>query len=135
MSNLFLYIFHPNPGNAAYISPTMGTLLLLSVVLIAASFAIRAWRGHLRNAVTKKLSRLWSGAALWFGIIGVILVVSRVEGIQYIAMRFWWGVWIVALVAFALLQMRLFKSRHYEVLPTVKAMDPREKYLPGKKRR
>ena len=135
MSDTLLYIFHPNPGNAAYISPTMGVLLLLSLAFIVASFALRMWRSKLRNAVTKKLSRLWSGAALWFGIIGVILVVSRVEGIQYIAMRFWWGVWIVALVAFALLQMRLFKARHYEVVPMAKVMDPREKYLPGKKKR
>lgn len=135
MSNFFLYIFHPNPGGAAYVSPTMGTLLLLSLGLVVASFFIRMWRSKLRNAVTKKLSRLWSDAALWFGIIGVILVVSRVEGIQYFAMRFWWGVWVVALLAVVVLQLRLFRTRHYEVLPTAKIVDPREKYLPGKKKR
>lgn len=135
MSEFLTFFFHPNPGNATYLSPGMGSLLVTSVLLIGASFALRSWRAKQRNAVTKKLSKLWSPAALWFGILGIVLVVCRVEGIQILAMRFWWGIWLITLVTFALIQVRVFRSRHYEVLPTTNVADPREKYLPGKKRR
>ena len=134
-TSLLHYVFYPNPGNVTYTSPAQGALLAISLALLALAVAIRIWRRRLSNPVTRKLSRSWSAVSLWFGIVGVVLVVSRVEQIQFIAMRFWWAVWIPALVAYVALQARLFRSRHYEVLPQVRVEDPRDKYLPGKKRR
>ncbi|TSC57431.1 MAG: hypothetical protein Greene041619_1163 [Candidatus Peregrinibacteria bacterium Greene0416_19] len=128
------FFFYPNPGNAGYAKPTMTALLILCGLLVAGSFAIRAWRGRLTNPVSKKLSRSWSSATFWFGVTGIVMVVSRVEGIQFLAMRFLWVLWFAALLLYAVLQIRLFRTRFYEVLPQAEAVDPREKYLPKRKK-
>jgi hypothetical protein len=109
-------------------------LLGICVVLILASIVIRYWRRGLTNPITKKLSRSWSSAALWFGIVGIVLVVSRVESIQFLAMRFMWVLWGLAFLVYLFFQWRLFRSRHYEILPKMKVEDPRDKYLPKSKK-
>lgn len=85
--------------------------------------------------MTKKLSTSWASAALWFGISGVVFVASRVEHILFLAMRFMWVLWGAFLGLFLFFQLRRFRQKHYEVLPKMKtAADPREKYLPTKKK-
>ncbi len=135
MLRILSYVFYPNPGNASYTSASMLALMAMSLLLIAGYAGIRAWRNKQVNAVTKKLSKSWAVASLWFGIVGVVLVVSRVEEIQFLGMRFMWALWAVALAAYVFVQSRLYRARHYEVLPTVRVEDPRDSYLPGKKRR
>ncbi len=110
-------------------------LLLLCVALVAASFGIRYWRKSLQNPITRKLSRSWASVSFWMGIVGAVLVVARVEEIQFVAMRFMWVVWAAAALFYVYMQWRLFTAKHYEVLPRSRMDDPREKYLPGKKRR
>ena len=127
------YVFYPNPGQAHYTSTSMISLLALCGALMLLSFILRFWRRGISNPVTRKLSRSWSSASFWFGIAGAILVVSRVEGIQFLAMRFLWGVWLVAALAYLFFQIRQFRARHYEVLPVEVVLDPRDKYLPKKK--
>lgn len=132
---LFSFFFYPNPGNADYSSPKSVALMIFCVLLIAASVGISVWRRRLKNPVTKKLTRSWSTAAFWFGFSGLLLVVARVEQIQFIAMRFWWVVWIAFALFYIYFQIRSFRARHYEVLPKKVSHDPRAKYLPGKKHR
>lgn len=129
------YWFYPNPGNADYGNPKVLLLLALCVLMIAGSFGLSAWRNRQANPVTKKLSRSWAMAALWFGVVGLVLAVSRVEQIQFIAMRFLWVLWAGFLIAYVVLQVRIFRARHYQVLPRETVVDPRDAYLPGKKRR
>jgi cytochrome bd-type quinol oxidase subunit 2 len=135
LSDPLTYLFYPNPGNAAFTSPKALALLIVCAVMLVASFAIRRWRNKLQNSVTRKLSKSWSSASFWFGLIGLFLVFARIEEIGYISMRFWWVIWIVALALYCLLQVRIYRARHYEVLPMQRSEDPRSKYLPGKKRR
>lgn len=127
------FIFYPNPGQAAYGSGSALLFLLVCVALIGGSFAIRFWRQNLSNPITKKLSRSWSFTSFWFGVVGMMLIVCRVEQIQFLAMRLWWGVWIASLLLYVFFQLRQFRARHYEVLPRERAHDPRDQYLPGKK--
>tara|TARA_Y100000310_G_C19951035_1_gene476848 strand:+ start:120 stop:314 length:195 start_codon:yes stop_codon:yes gene_type:complete len=64
------------------------------------------------------------------------MVVCRVEGISYLSMRMWWFVWLLAIAFFVFLQVKMFRARHYEVLPNEQHIeDPKEKYLPKKKKR
>lgn len=129
------YLFWPNPGNADYSNPKVIALLILCALLVLGSFIVRRWRAGIVNPMTKKLSRSWSGAMAWFGIAGLIMVVSRVEDIQFLAMRFLWVLWGLIALAYVLIQLRLFRARHYEVLPKETVIDPRDKYLPGKRRK
>jgi EamA domain-containing membrane protein RarD len=128
------FLFAVNPGDASYGSSSMLTLMAICGFLILLSFVVHFWRRRIDNPITRKLSRSWSSAMFWFGIVGFIFIVCRVEQIQVLAMRFFWVIWWLCLVLYALFQMRQFRSRHYRVLPRETVLDPREKYLPGKKR-
>ena len=70
-----------------------------------------------------------------FGIIGLVLVVSRVEDIQFIEMRFLWVLWALALVLYVVLQWFVFVRRHYTVVEKKQVVDIRDRYLPTKKRK
>ncbi|MBI1812236.1 hypothetical protein HY285_03035 [Candidatus Peregrinibacteria bacterium] len=129
------FIFAFNPGQATYGSTSMRLLLIACGSLVVLSFLIGVWRRSLTNSMTRKLSRTWPSVSFWFGIVGLVLVVCRVEQIQFLAMRFFWALWILALLVYIFVQLRLFRARHYEILPRVSYSDPREKYLPGKKKK
>ena len=131
--NIFTYLFWPNPGNASYENPKVILLLTICSVMILGSFLLKLWNKRQADALKKKLSRSWSRTSFWFGIVGLVLVVSRIEQIQFVAMRIWWLVWILALAAYVCIQIKSWKLRYYKVLPKKKENDPREKYLPKKK--
>ncbi|MDD4318908.1 MAG: hypothetical protein PHW10_01115 [Candidatus Peribacteraceae bacterium] len=128
------YVFYPNPGDAAYGDGWVIALFILAGALVVASFVLRRWRTSLQNPVTRKLSRSWSGASLWFGLVAAVLTVSRTEQIQFFAMRLLWGLWILSLLLYVFFQLRQFRARHYSMLPRERTMDPLERYLPGKRR-
>ena len=129
------YIFYPNPGNASWDSQKAILLIIVCGLLVVASFAIKYWRKRQQNAVTRKLSRSWSVSTFWFGIIGLILILARLESISYVSMRLWWGVWAISFIFYIYIQVRLFRSRHYEVMPKERSKDPRDMYLPQRKKR
>jgi tellurite resistance protein TehA-like permease len=113
----------------------MQLLLLLCFGLVVASIVIKHWRRKQKNPVTRKLTRSWRRAAMSFGLIGLVLAASRAEDISYISMRFWWVLWLCAFAFYAYVQVRIFRARHYEKLPTEKTEDPRDRYLPNRKKR
>lgn len=134
MSDFFQYLFAANPRGVTYMSASVLTALAVCAVLILGSFAIRMWRSRQQNSVLRKLSRSWASVAFWFGIIGLVLVVSRVEAIQFFAMRFLWVVWGALLLGIAFLQFRLFRAKYYVVIPQKPQFDPRDKYIPGRRK-
>jgi peptidoglycan/LPS O-acetylase OafA/YrhL len=135
MTQALRYLFWPNPGFASYTDPDMLALLLMCAALVVASFALGFWRRRQSNPITRKLSASWSSAAFWFGIAGLVLVVSRVEDIQFVAMRVLWVVWAVLLLLYVWFQSKRWRTRHYEVLPKLITRDARSEYLPKKKKR
>lgn len=135
MSDYLTYIFWPNPGNATYQSPKVIVLFIVCACLIGAWIILKQWRKRLTNQVTKKLSRSWSTAALSFGVVGLFLVVSRVEQISFLSMRFLWVLWLLSFLLYLAFQIRQFRARHYQKIDSPKVEDPREKYLPKQKKR
>ncbi len=128
------YLFYPNPGNAQYGSMDMVTLLALSLGLLVLALTLRSWRSSVENSVTRKLSKTWSSTSFWFGVVGLVLTVARVEQIQFLAMRFLWVLWGAAVFVYLFYQFRKFRARHYQVLPSQTSEDPRMKYIPGKRK-
>ena len=135
LNALLTYLFYPNPGAVSYSNPKALALLILCVGLVAASFILKRWRTRLANPVTRRLSRSWSTASFWFGIVGCFLVFSRMESISYVSIRFLWAFWILAFLLYLLVQVRVFRARHYAVLPTEHGEDPRSRYLPKRKKK
>ncbi len=134
MSNLFLWIFDVHPLPASYSSPHVMALAVVMVVLLGAALGLRLWRARQQNAVLRKLSRSWSPVSFWFGVVGALLIVARTEDVLLLSMRFFWFLWGAALIAYVALQVRLFRARHYTVLPSMRVDDPRSKYLPKRKK-
>lgn len=71
--------------------------------------------------------------SFWFGIVGAILVASRVEMIQFMAMRLMWALWLLCLVLYAFIQFVQFRRKHYTVMQRTQVVDERDKYLPQSK--
>jgi hypothetical protein len=135
MTEFLRYLFWPNPGFASYRDVDMAAAIVLCLALIVGSFAVSFWRRKQGNPISRKLSGSWGTVMFWFGIVGLILVVSRAEDIQFFAMRFLWVVWAAALLLYAFFQAKRWRTRHYELLPTEVTHDPRDRYLPKKKKR
>jgi len=127
------YWFYPNPGSANYGSPKVLILFGVLGVFFLASFALAAWRNRHQNSVTRRLAKSWAAALRWFSIIGIVLIICRVEEIQFFAMRILWAVWGLSIIVFILLQAWFWKRMHYSIIPRSTTEDPREKYLPRKK--
>lgn len=90
----------------------------------------------MQPGMTKVLSRSWSSAAIWFGLIGLVLTVSRVEQIQFFSMRVLWALWTCILVLYVLFQFWQFRRRHYTVQHMAStAPTEYERYLPKQKRK
>lgn len=129
------YWFWPNPGNADYTSPKALAVIVLCIAAIVASFVLPRIRNGWQNPQLKKVSRTWATACGWFGWIGLVLVIARVEEIQYVGMRFLWVLWVVALALYLYVQVRVYRNRYYEVIPNRPAEDARAQYLPKRKKR
>ena len=128
------YLFTVNPPQLPYADTAIIGGLALAVGLLILSYALSRWRRR-ADAVARKLSKSWPTVSVWFGIMALVLVLSRAEGIQVFSMRFLWVLWGALVLLFAILQWRLFTRRHYEVVKTPIFNDPRDAYLPKKKRR
>ena len=128
------YWFWPNPGNLHYGDTKALIAIGVGVAFIVLAVLLSAWRKRVSNPVTRTLSRSWATAAAWFGIIAIVLVVSRVEPILFLAMRALWVVWLLTIVTYVLFQIMQFRRRHYTVIETARTADPRDTYLPRKKK-
>ncbi len=128
------YWLYPNNGTALYTNPKILTILIFCGALVILSFTISFWRRRMKNPMTVKLSRSWASAAFWFAIVGVLLTVSRAEGVLFLSMRILPLLWALSMVLYIVLQIFQFRTRHYTVVRTKHSHDARDKYLPGKKR-
>lgn len=128
------YLFWPNPGGVSYLDPHPLIALFVCGTFLLSSLALRVLRARSRSGSFRRLTQSWSRAALWFGIVGLLLVVARVEEIQYLAMRFWWVVFGGSFGLYGALQCRRARLLWYEVIPSATSQDVREKYLPHRKR-
>ena len=133
MKSFFTYWLWPNPAGWHYQDSRVLVLLAVSVGLILFSFILRTLRSRLSNSVTRQLVSGWPSASFWFGIVALVLTVSRVETIQFLSMRVLWALWAFFLVCYVLVQVVQFRRRHYTIVRQMHVVDERDKYLPRRK--
>lgn len=73
-------------------------------------------------------------ASFWLGAVGIVLTVSRAEGIQFFSMRILWLTWGLTALIYIAFQMLKFQRRHYTIIEKKRTHDERDRYLPGRKR-
>jgi hypothetical protein len=129
MRELVLFLRHflsLNPTSVAhYSSPEILVMFALAAACFVAWFLLRRWHKK-QQSLTRKLSASWSIVSFWFGVVALLLIISRVERVQVMAAPFLWLFWAVGLLAYVFVQWRLFRAKHYEVLPraATAATDP-----------
>lgn len=128
------YLFWPNPGGAAYDDPNPRMALAICGALLLLSLALRIMRARSHSGSVRRFAQSFDRVALWFGVTGLLLVVARVEEIQYVAMRFWWIVWGGSFILCSVVRLRRLRLLGYEVILSASPPDSREKYLPRRKR-
>ncbi len=133
MKQFFSYWLWPNPAGWHYEDSRVMALLALSIGLIVLCFVIGRVRHRMKNPITRSLTAGWPTASLWFGIVALVLTVSRVETIQFLSMRLIWAFWLLSLGLYIFFQMLQFRRRHYTVIQQSQVIDEREKYLPKKR--
>lgn len=128
--DLLSYWLWPNPAGWHYTDTRVQIILGLCIALVLLSFVISFWRRSIKNPITKSLSRSWSSASLWFGLLGIVFVVSRTEMIQFLAMRLLWVLWLLCAIFYIGFQFIQFRRRHYTVMQRMQVTDERDRYLP-----
>jgi cell division protein FtsW (lipid II flippase) len=132
MQQFLSYWFYPRPGATSYENPKVLLLLFFCILLFLGSFGISLLRKKRENPVTKKLMRSWAPTMRWLGGVGILLVISRAEDIQFLSIRAFWVLWVAWGVLFVIFQAWKFRLKHYTILPKEYVEDPRDKYLPKK---
>lgn len=128
------YLFWPNPGGATYGDPHPRIAIAVCGALLLLSLALRILRVRSHSGSIRRFAQSFARIAMWFGVTGLLLVVARVEEIQYLAMRFWWIVWGGSFILCCVVRLRRLRLLGYEVIPSAAPPDSREKYLPRRKR-
>lgn len=131
--NALSYLFWPNPGAVAYSDSRPLAALALCGVLLFLSLTLRILRTRAHAGPLRRFAQSFNRVALWFGVTGLFLVVARVEGMQYLTMRFWWVVWGGSLLLCSVVRFRRLRLLGYDVISSPTPPDPREKYLPRRK--
>jgi len=133
--SIISYLLWPNPGKVDYDNPKIIALVVICLILIVGGYVVSRLRRRMQNPVMKKLSRSWPLSGYWFGGVGLFLAISRAEGISFVSMRILWFIWLVVIIIYLFFQVRIYRARHYTVLPNESEVDPREKYLPKRKKK
>lgn len=133
MKAFLSYWVWPNPAGWQYGDLKVQLLIAACVGLFLVGTVIRYWRGRSTNTIAKSLSSGWSVVLHWFAVIALMLVVSRVEQIQFFSMRLLWVVWGAALLIYIVFQVRNFHRKHYIIVEQKQTVDVRDKYLPKRK--
>lgn len=129
------YLFWPNPPLLSYGDLRVILLLGACVLITVVPLLLTVFLGRGGGSFLRKATQSWGKAGWSFGLTGLLFTLSRVEGIQYLSMRFLWVLWSAALGIFVFFQVRAWRLWHYEVLPQLPLENPLSKYLPKRKRK
>lgn len=124
-------LFDAHPQALAYADPSVAAQLVAAVAMIAAAQVLRRVRF---SAGRRGVTRTWPPSLLVFGVAGAVLAVARAEAIAWLAMPLWSALWAGLAALLAVLQAAVWRRRTYTVVPVAKQTDPRDAYLPGKRR-
>ncbi len=127
-------LFALTSGAHDYSSTGVASLLAVGVLLLVLSSVVRRKRRSFQGTV-KALSKTWPSALLLFGAVGVALGVCRAEGVPFFSMPLLAVLWAILLVVVASLHVFLYRKRSYTIIPSQKTIDPREQFLPKRRKR
>jgi hypothetical protein len=134
MTDFLSYFFYPNPYAPQYSDPKVLFIALTCVALIIAGLVTKSLFSKSADKQFKKLSASWPRAMLWFGVIGLIMLIARTESVSYVSMRLWWVFWLLFGLLYIVFQVKQYGTKYYKVISTGKSTGKPVRYLPKKKK-
>ncbi len=113
----------------------LALLAAVSTLILIGGLSLLAY--NLLNSGFSSTKRRFFNKVVWwitpFGVLGWLLVLSRLYGIVFFSARFWWVVWLVCLLA-----SLIYLWREYKKIPSkelaVQTYQLKKRYFPKKKR-
>lgn len=123
--------FALSPAPLGYSSVMSWGLCVAGAVLLLLSSVVRRMKfpSSVRGA-----TRTWPALLLAYGVTGILLGVSAAEGVTFFAMPALAALWALLLIVTTVLHALFWKKRSYVIVPQERRPDPRDAYLPGKRR-
>jgi len=109
--------------------------LLIGVLLIIVGIAFEIYRKkYLKDPISKKILKIYPGRLRLYGMLVLLLLIFREQGIPYLSMRIWWFVLLAFfLYTFGKLAFS-YKKEYAKRQERLKKNSWKRKYLPKKKR-
>ena len=123
------YLFNPHPGYNMELMPYLLIFFVILVVLSVVSFIF------LKKSKKLPIAYMWDSIYSWFlwvGIIGIILLFFRFEGIAYLSMRFLLLLWLIFFFLWGLYILWFGRKKYKEILKKFKNKKEKEKYFKKK---
>lgn len=124
------YFFAPIP-NPDFQYATL--LFIAGVILIVIGIGVRFYLKSATDAVFKKMLKHTPRFFILFGGVLILLVLIRIAGIPYMAMRLWWLIYGLLFLYFALTRLSRFPKEYQSRLKKIAESEKQKKYLPRKR--
>ncbi len=123
------YLFNPYPGYNMDLMPTLLIFFVILVILSVVSFIF------LKKSKKQPIAYIWSSVYSWFlwvGIVGIVLLFFRFEGIAYLSMRFLLFLWLILFFFWGLYILWFGRKRYKKILKKQKEKKEKERYFKKK---
>lgn len=109
--------------------------LLIGALLVLSGIALGIYlKKYLKDPLAKKILKIYPGRLRLYGILILMLLIVREQGIPYLSMRIWWFV-VLAFFLYTFIHLGLTYKKEYEKrVNRAKKNRSKAKYLPKKKR-
>jgi len=124
------YLFNPYPGYNMKFLPFFLIFFLILIILSFVSFVIFKKNKKLPIAIVWSHIYNWF---LWIGVVGLLLLFFRYEGITYLSMRFILFLWLIIFVLWGGYIGWFVRRQYKKLLKEYKEKKRKERYF--KKRR
>lgn len=118
--------------------PPMGpfswALFGLMVALLGVSgyfFAAKRPRWKRENTVLYRAANKWSPMGLWLAIVGLLLILFRIVGLDFFNLRFWLYLWMLTLIGVAAWFFMWYRTSYPKEMEKFRKTQRARQYMPG----
>ena len=131
-----------NPFDAGFLfsspRPPMGPFswacFALMIVLLGGSgyfYAVKRPQWKRTNTVLYRAANRWSQPGLWLAIVGLLLILFRLIGLDFFNLRFWLYLWFLVLIGIAAWFFYWYRTAYPKELDKFQKTQRARQYMPG----